>query len=71
MYPDLTRYTTDATAGLKSATMRWSGPSGLWLWAATMYTLIETARLNSLDPETWLRAVIARIAERLPWNITL
>ena len=39
-------------------------------------TLIETAKLNGLDPEAWLRDVIARIHdhsarridELLPWN---
>jgi transposase len=44
--------------------------------AAIMYTLIETARLNDVDPEAWLADVIARIAdhpinrvdELLPWN---
>ena len=44
--------------------------------AAIMYTLIETARLNRVDPEAWLADVIARIAdhptnrvdELLPWN---
>lgn len=44
--------------------------------AAAMYTLIETAKLNGLDPEAYLRDVIARIAdhkitriaELLPWN---
>ena len=47
--------------------------------AAVMYTIIETAKLNALDPEAYLRAVIARIAdhpakrigELLPWNIKL
>lgn len=46
--------------------------------AAVMYTLIETARLNDLDPEAWLADVIDRIAdhpinhvdELLPWNRT-
>jgi hypothetical protein len=41
-----------------------------------MYTLIETARLNRVDPEAWLDDVIGRIAdhpinrvdELLPWN---
>lgn len=44
--------------------------------AAVMYTLIETARMNDIDPEAWLTDVIARIAdhpinridELLPWN---
>ena len=31
--------------------------------AAIMYTLIETARLNDVDPEAWLADVIARIAD--------
>ena len=43
-----------------------------------MYTLIETARLNDVDPEAWLSDVISRIAdhpntkidERLPWKWT-
>ena len=46
--------------------------------AAIMYTLIETARLNDLDPEAWLADVIGRIAdhpinrvdELLPWKWT-
>jgi hypothetical protein len=44
--------------------------------AAVMYTLIQTARLNGLDPEAYLRDVIGRIAdhpinrieELLPWK---
>jgi IS66 C-terminal element len=44
--------------------------------AAAMYTLIETAKMNGLDPEAYLRHVIGRIAdhpinriaELLPWN---
>jgi len=47
--------------------------------AAAAYTLVETAKLNGLDPEAYLRAVIgriadhpiSRIAELLPWNIGL
>jgi transposase len=45
--------------------------------AAAVYTLIETAKLNGLDPEAYLRDVfgrivdhpINRIAELLPWNL--
>jgi len=44
--------------------------------AAAIYTLLGTARLNGVDPERWLRGVLARIADRplsrivelLPWN---
>jgi transposase len=44
--------------------------------AATIYSLIETCKLNTIDPEAYLRGVIARIAdhpinrvaELLPWN---
>ena len=44
--------------------------------AAVMYTLIETARLNDVDPKAWLADVLARIAdhparrieELLPWR---
>jgi hypothetical protein len=45
--------------------------------AAAICSLIETAKLNGLDPETHLRDILARIAdhpikrvvELLPWNI--
>lgn len=44
--------------------------------AATIYTLIETCKLNDVDPRAWLADVLARIAdhpakriaELLPWN---
>lgn len=47
--------------------------------AAAAYTLIESCKLNGLDPEAYLREVIVRIgdhhinriAELLPWNIGL
>ncbi len=44
--------------------------------AAAFYTLIETAKMNGLDPEAYLRDVLTRIADHpakrladlLPWN---
>jgi transposase len=44
--------------------------------AAAIYTLIETAKLNGVDPQAWLADVLARlpdhparrITELLPWN---
>jgi hypothetical protein len=45
--------------------------------AAAIYSLVETAKLNGIDPEAYLREVFERIAdhpinrieELLPWNI--
>ncbi len=36
--------------------------------AAAIYTLIETAKLNGVDPEAWLRDVLTRVAEGHPIN---
>jgi transposase len=44
--------------------------------AAIMYTLIQTAKLDNVDPQVWLADVLARIADHpitglatlLPWN---
>jgi transposase len=44
--------------------------------AATMYSLIVTAKMNDVDPQAWLADILARIAahpaqqidELLPWN---
>jgi transposase len=47
--------------------------------AATLYTLIATAKLNDVDPQAWLADVLARmldypakrIGDLLPWNDTV
>ncbi len=44
--------------------------------AATAYTLIETAKMNGVDPEAWLTWVLTHVAdhkinkidELMPWN---
>ena len=44
--------------------------------AAIAYTLIETAKLNGVNPQAWLTNVLSRIAdhkitrldELMPWN---
>ncbi len=50
--------------------------SGAAKAAAIAYTLIETAKLNGVDPQAWLTDVLSRIAdhkitrldELLPWR---
>jgi len=47
--------------------------------AAAIYSLVETAKLNGLDPQAYLQDVLTRIAdhpinridELLPWNFAL
>jgi len=44
--------------------------------AATLYTLVATAKLNDVDPQAWLADMLAclpdhpakRLSELLPWN---
>lgn len=56
---------------------RFAGSDEGGIRAAAIYTLVETAKLNGLDPEAYLRDVLARIAEHkirrvaelLPWNV--
>lgn len=86
-----TRYTTDGRLDIcNNAAERAIRPLALgrknWLFAgsdgggeraAVMYTLIETAKMNGLNPEAYLSDIIARIAdhpmkrisELLPWNV--
>ncbi len=87
----LTRYTTDGrleisnnaaerairplTMGRKNWTFAGSDEGGKR--AAVMYTLIESAKMNGLDPEAYMCNVIGRIADHpinrirdlLPWNL--
>lgn len=89
----LTRYTTDGRLDIcNNAAERAMRPLAVgrknWMFAgadsggeraAIMYTIIQTAKLNGLDPEAYLRTLIARIAEHpasrigepLPWNLKL
>jgi hypothetical protein len=86
----LTQYTTDGRLEISNnAAERVIRPLALgrknWLFAgsdgggvaaATIYTITQTAKLNGLDPEAYLRDTIARIADYparriadlLPWN---
>jgi len=90
-WESLTRYTTDGRLDIcNNAAERAMRPVAIgrknWLFAgndgggeraATMYTLIETAKMNGINPEAYLRAVIGCIADHpmkqidqlLPWNI--
>ncbi len=44
--------------------------------AAAVYTLVETCKMNDVDPQAWLADVLARlpdhpankVADLLPWN---
>lgn len=87
----LTRYVEDGTLAIdNNAVERAIRPLALgrknWLFAgsnaggeraAAIYSLTETAKLNGLDPEAYLRDVLDRIAEHpvnraaelLPWNL--
>jgi transposase len=90
-WPALTRYLDDGTLAIdNNAVERAIRPLVLgrknWLFAgsdaggeraAAIYSMIETAKLNGLDPEAYLQSVLHRIAdypvnrvaELLPWNI--
>ena len=86
----MTRYTTDGRLEMTNNAVErairplamtrknylFAGSDSGGIRAAAMYTLIETAKMNRLDPEAYLRDVIGRIAdhpinriaELLPWN---
>ena len=86
----LTRYTTDGRLEMTNNAVErairplamtrknylFAGSDSGGARAAAMYTLIETAKMNGLDPEAYLRDLIGRIAdhpinriaELLPWN---
>lgn len=90
-WPSFTRYTTDGRLEVcNNAAERAIRPLALgrknWLFAgsdtggeraAVMYTIIQTAKLNGLNPEAYLSSVIGRIQdhsqlkihELLPWNV--
>jgi len=66
-----------ALRGLALGRKSWlfAGPERGAERAAVMYTLIQTAKLNDIDPQAWLADVLAaiadtpptRLAELLPW----
>jgi len=86
----LTRYTTDGRLEMTNNAVErkirplamarksylFAGSDSGGIRAAAMHTLIESARMNGLDPEAYLRDVLARVAdhpinrigELLPWN---
>jgi transposase len=60
--------------GRKNWTFAGSGAGGHG--AAAVYTLVETCKMNDVDPQAWLADVLARlpdhpaskVTELLPWN---
>jgi len=76
--PTLERLAERALRGIALGRKAWlfAGSDRGGQRAAVMYTLIQTAKLNDVDPQAWLADVLARlqdhpakrIDELLPWN---
>jgi len=88
----LTRYTTDGRLEMTNNAVErairplaltrknylFAGSDSGGVRAAAMYTIIESAKMTGLDPEAYLRDILARIADHpinridalLPWNWT-
>jgi transposase len=67
-----------AIRGIAVGRRNWTfaGSDGGGHRAAALYTLVETCKLNEVDPRAWLADVLARLPEHpakrleelLPWN---
>jgi len=77
-YPSLTLIGTVQTKRLRKNYL-FCGSNAGGERAAAIYSLLGSAKLNDLDPELYLHQVleriadhpITRIADLLPWNLTL
>jgi transposase len=71
-----TRFLDDGRICLTNKSWLFAGSDRGGERAAVMYTLIQTARINDVDPQGWLADVLARINDHniqkldalLPWN---